>query len=768
MIHRDLKPANIKVKDDGTVKVLDFGLAKALDTIPQGDPSLSPTLTAAATQMGVILGTAAYMSPEQAAGQASDKRSDLWSFGVVLFEMLTGQQLFTGETVSHVLAKVLDRELDFSALPTSTPAPISRLLLRCLERRPKKRLSDVSEALFHLKEAAATPTHDPSAATGGAPVTESAWWRQVPSLAGALIVGSFITGLAVWTLKPPPPQPVTRFSISVPPSVPVRLSPQSSDVAISPDGGRIVYQAADLQLYVRPIDQIESAPLRGALPAVSLFLSSDDAWVGFMAGPGGLLQKVSVFGGPPITICELPANLRGASWGEDDVIIFGTASSDGLMRVSGAGGAPEAITTPEQSRHKWPDILPGGAGVLFTVDRAPGTGSEDIALLNMETREHHVIIPGGTHPRYSPTGHIVYGVEGTLRAVAFDLDTLEVTSDPVPVVEGVLMKGEGAASFDLSDSGALVYISGAAGTEGGTRAFVWVDRDGREEPLPLPPDSYDFPLLSPDESALAVSVRNSAEEDIRVLDLARGSTSRITFGGVNRFPIWSPDGAQLVFAEGGRGSDTSRVQLASSAGGGAIDTLLDRGESQYPTSWASNGQAVAFYITSPDTGRDLWVLPMDGDQTPVPFLVTPFNERAGRFSPDGRWLAYVSDESGRDEVYVRPYPPGPSQEETISTNGGRGPVWSRDGRELYYQNGEQVMVVAVDAGGSFRASPPKLLFMGDYAQPNRNGAIPTYDVSQDGRFLMMKNAATDEGQASAQVVLVQNFAEELARLFPDQ
>ena len=702
------------------------------------------------------------MSPEQAAGQVADKRSDIWSFGVVLFETLTGQRAFTGETVSHVLASVLKTDPNWALVPANTPQPIRRLLRRCLERKPKRRLSDVGEMLIHLEEAATTPAEESSLATSGTNVAQPAVWRKtLPVALGAVVVGSLITGLAVWSLKPSPPQPVTRFSISVPPSVSVTLTPNFNDLAISPDGARVVY-FSDGQLYARLSDQLEAAPLRGAMPAVHPFLSPGGVWVGFMAGPGGPLQKVSVFGSPPITICELPADLRGASWGEDDVIIFGTvASSGGLIRVSGAGGEPEAITTPEQGRHTWPDILPGGAGVLFTVDQSGGLGDEDIALLDLDTGEYHVLIPGGTFPRYSPTGHIVYGVEGTLRAVAFDLDTLEVTSDPVPVVEGVLMKSGGAASFDLSETGSLVYISGSSGGIR-TSSLVWVDRDGREEMLPLPPGDYLDPRLSPDESALALSVGDSGERDIRVFDLARLSPSRITFGGGNRSPVWSPNGEQLVFFD--QASD--RLLLAPSAGGGATETLLEGTGTQVPTSWIADGQVVAFYVLSPDTRRDLWVLPMDGDQTPVPFLVTPFHERAGAFSPDGRWLAYVSDESGRDEVYVCPYPSDPSQEVTISTDGGRGPVWSRDSRELFYQNGEQMMVVAVESGESFRPSPPKLLFAGSYVQPISQGLFPQYDVSQDGRFLMMKSAVADDGGTLAQVVLVQNWFEELKRLVP--
>ena len=353
--------------------------------------------------------------------------------------------MFEGKTVAHVMSAVIQVDPKWETLPTTTSQPLMRLLRRCLQKERQRRLRDIGDVLTDLDEALLAP---PASETVSAEIAHPTRWRW---------------GVLGWTLKPTPVQPVSRFVVSVPPSAPVSLTNTHNDVAISRDGTRVVYRAPEGVFHVRSVDQLGGLLLRGAESPNEPFLSPDGAWVGFVAETEGSMQKVSILGGPPVTICELPADLQGASWGSGDIIIFGTASSGGLMRVSGAGGDPEAITTPEGTRHTWPDILPENAGVLFTIDRGAGLGSEDVALLNLDTGEHQMIIPGGTHAKYSPTGHIVYGVEGTLRAVAFDLDALEVTSDPVPVVEGVLMKGSGAASFDLSDTGSLVYVTGGWG-----------------------------------------------------------------------------------------------------------------------------------------------------------------------------------------------------------------------------------------------------------------------------------------------------------------
>ena len=440
VIHRDLKPANVKVKHDGTVKVLDFGLAKALDPSPDADPSQSPTLTAAATQMGVIMGTAAYMSPEQASGQPTDKRSDIWSFGVVLFEMLTGQRIFAGETVSHVLGAVLQVEPAWDALPTATPQPLRRLLRRCLEKDQKRRLRDVGEAGAHLEEAAAAPSSvEPSVVPAVAPRTGGC--RRAVPFVGALIVTSLLTGLAVWIVMQPEPPRIARFAISPDDAPSLFIAQASPDVAISPDGEHIAYLTGSVglgaeRLHVRPLDQLESETLVAEGELNSPFFAPDGESVGFYdrSVQPPVLKRVSVRGGPPATICDLQGDLRGASWGADGTIVFASAElASGLWSVAAVGGEPEQLTTPDTSAgeldHYWPEVLPGGEAVLFSVLRTSVEDSE-IAVLSLTTGEQKAVIRGGAFPRYSPTGHLVYGVQGNLWAVRFDLSAWKQSVTP--------------------------------------------------------------------------------------------------------------------------------------------------------------------------------------------------------------------------------------------------------------------------------------------------------------------------------------------------
>ena len=563
---------------------------------------------------------------------------------------------------------------------------------------------------------------------------------------------------------------VARFAISVPAPETRTVSNSRRDIAISPDGTRVVYLADGeaQQLHVRVVESLTATPLEGLGIPNSPFVSPNSGWVWFNDQSDGTLKRVSIRGGPPVTICSVGA-LRGASWGPDDTIVFGTNLSSGLWRVSANGGEPEEVTTPDVEQgdvnHGWPHVLPGGRAVLFTIVTAEAIETAQIALLDLDSGEQRVLISGGSAPRYSPTGHIVYGVSGTLRTVGFDLDRLEVTNpNPVPVLDGVITKDSGAANFDLARDGSLVYVAGDV-AQIAERALVWVDRAGREEPLATPSVSYQRPRVSPDGARVAVDVADSDGTDIWVHDLARGTETRLTTDPADdRAPLWSPDGARVVFASNRDGGQEALFwKLAD--GPGDAEHLMSPGEARATieaSAWSVDGQTLLFWSSGSGISPDIGLLSMEGERASEMLFDTEFQEAAPAISPDGGWIAYHSDETGQNEVYV-PRFPGLGDKEAISTDGGGQPLWSPDGKELFYRNGDEMMVVPVETDPTFSAGAHEVLFEQQYYLDR---ARRTYDLAPDGRFLMVKEATDDDAADAPQLILVQNWHEELKRLVP--
>jgi Tol biopolymer transport system component len=762
IIHRDLKPANIKIRSDGTVKVLDFGLAKAIEPGVASSPGLSrsPTITTPAmTQLGLILGTAAYMSPEQARGKAIDKRADIWAFGCVLYEMLTSRRAFLGDDVTDVLVAVMSKEPDWTALPAATPRAIRRLLRRSLERDVHRRLADIADARLELEDALTTSGDE----IVSAPPPRLAWWRRLVLPAGSAVAAAAVAGFLAWTMKPDvASRPIARFAITL--SAEDEFSPAQATrkvIAVSPDGSRIAYMANG-RLYLHTRERLDSTVIaeNGSMP----FFSPDGQSVGFWYE--GQLRRVSVNGGAAVPISTAPY-IWGATWEPDDTILYGLGP-DGIWRVPASGGTPEQVIKVDAGqRAHGPQFLPGRRAVLFTLGQAEQSwDNAQIVVQSLDDGSRHVVIQGGTDARYLPTGHLVYARGGSLLAQPFDVQELKTSAGPVSVVDGVAQAvggATGAAHFSVSADATLVYVPSSS-LDFREISYVWVDRTGRETPVSAPAGIYLAPTLSPDGGRVAFIRMTGGNPDVWTYEFRRGILQPLAIEpGRDSDPIWSPDGRRIAYLssshKGGPG-----IFVRAADGTGDVERLTTG--THIPNSWSSDETRLVYtdFGTAPiaaNSPTDLAVVVLTGDRHVEKLVVTPAREGNGVISPDQRWLAYESSETGEKAIVVQPFPDVTKGRVQIS-NAGVSPVWAHDGRTLFYRSGRTIMAVAAPGATTADWGTPEKLFEGSFFFVEG----PTmFDVAPDGRFLMPKVGSAG-AQAAKRLIVVQNWHEELKRLVP--
>jgi serine/threonine-protein kinase len=795
IVHRDLKPGNVMLTKAGAgsanvphAKLLDFGLAKhgAVAQGPGGQTNLTapPTMTSPLTMRGSIVGTLHYMAPEQLDGAEADARSDMFALGAVLYEMTSGRKAFTGKSQVGVMAAILEHDPPpLASVIPSVPPALDRLIRKCLAKDPEARwqsAGDVASELEWIGETLAQgrPLSDTDRSGDAGRLAEVAAFRRRTRvwMAAALLL-PLLASAAVWILRRPP-APTTirpvRFALVSDSRQLLGSNVTDRNVALSPDGTHAAYRDSLGELIVRSFDQLEPVALAGIGRARAPFFSPDGKWIGFFA-PGPELRKVPTAGGPPIPICKLTGDPRGASWSDDDTIVFAVASTtSGLLSVPAAGGEPKIVTKPDPTRgesyyrYYHPAALPQHRGILYTV--FVGTsGASQIAVFDFATGQSKTLIRGGSQPEYLPTGHIVYAAGTTLRAVRFDLARLEVTSEPISVVDRVPAGVFGSAEFAVSRSGTLLYVAGDANKALAENTLVWVDRDGREQLIPAPPRAYTMPRISPDGTRVALDIRDQ-ENDIWIFDLHRQTLERRTFDPqLDQYPVWTPDGKRLLFASSRLSIPAVFSQAADGTGTAVQMSTPANLTAQFPSSMSPDGTRLILREASATSRFDIAMLTLGKTQT-EPLLQTPYGENNGEVSPDGKWIAYQSDESGRDEIYVRPFPDVNGGRWQISTSGGTRPLWERSGKKLFFLDAKNLLhEVAVTTSPTFSANVPvKVLNVPYFVAPGISGR--SYDVSPDGkRFLMIKDASALNPQSTAaapSLVVVLNWAEELKARLP--
>jgi eukaryotic-like serine/threonine-protein kinase len=753
--HRDLKPANVMLTPSGA-KLMDFGLATlGAEPLTSDAASAATTGDVPLTTEGTVLGTLQYMAPEQVEGRRADSRTDIFALGAVIYEMVAGRPPFVGHTRASLMAAILSAEAPvLSSAQPASPLPLDRLVTSCLARDREQRWQSAADLRRELEW-----IREDALGAGPAPGRLKRGWQR---LAVAASLGALVTTAALWSAGWRPRAPVgdvggAQFAVVLPSGESLHEY-SDSIVAMSPDGALLAYvvQRGDERgLYVRRLDSLTAEWLPGTERASNPFFSPEGRRLGFESG--STLKTIALDGGPPQVICDVPF-FAGASWAPDDTIIFTPTFTAGLWAVPAAGGKPRRLAAPVRERGEGaylrPEVLPGGEAVLFTTWMGTSFDESLVSVLSLRTGVIRVLVRGGFNPRYASSGHLLYERGVNLMAVPFDLDRLEVTGPPVIALEGVLREtSEGAPTFSLSRNGTLAYVPGIERSV--SRSLVWVDRQGRMQPIIQGTRPYSSVRVSPDGQRLALWLEE-ATASVWVSELRRGALTRITFGGDDHSPVWSPDGKQIAFESSRSGVHQLYVRPADGTG---REEQITTGEYEsYIGDWSPDGRSLVYTEFHPDTGADLWIVGLDSGHPTRPFLRTPSTEKAPTFSPDGRWLAYVSNESGRSEVYVEPFQ-GPSHKWQASTEGGEEPAWARSGRELFFRSGGKMMVVPVTNSPTFGLGRPVPLFSGSYLY----GIIPnrTYDVAADGRFAMIREP--DATLAPRQINVVLGWSERLRR-----